>query len=113
MARAGIPVYRRGVLIRRAALAQEMLAAMGTAPVCVLRGHGVTTTGSSVAEAVVRALNIEALARVMLAAAQAGGNPPDLPEADAAELPDLGGRLNTESVWRYHLARLDLAGLGI
>ena len=113
MAREGIPVYPRGVLIRRAELAQEMLAAMGTAPVCVLRGHGVTTTGASVPEAVIRALNLEALARVMLAAAQAGGHPPDLPEADAAELPDLGGSLNTQSVWRYHLARLDHAGLGL
>src|SRR5262249_20930688 len=40
----GIPVYRRGVLIRTAALAAEMLDAMGDRPVCVLRGHGVTTT---------------------------------------------------------------------
>lgn len=111
MARDGIPVYPRGVLIRRAELAREMLAAMGSAPACVLRGHGVTTTGSSVPEAVIRALNIEALARMLLAAAQAGGHPPDLPEADAAELPDLGGTLNTESVWRYHLARLARDGL--
>ncbi len=86
---------------------------MGTAPVCVLRGHGVTTTGGSVPEAVIRALNLEALARVMLAAAQAGRHPPDLPEADADELPDLGGGLNTQSVWRYHLARLELAGLAL
>ena len=72
-----------------------------------------TTTGASVPEAVIRALNLEALARVMLAAAQAGGHPADLPEADAAELPDLGGGLNTQSVWRYHLARLTRAGLGL
>ncbi len=113
MARDGIPVYPRGVLIRRADLAREMVAAMGTAPACVLRGHGVTTTGASVAEAVIRALNIEALAKVLLAAAQAGGHPPDLPEADVAELPDLGGTLNTESVWRYHLARLEHDGLSL
>lgn len=113
MARDGIPVYPRGVLIRRADLAREMLAAMGGSPACVLRGHGLTTTGASVPEAVIRALNIEALARVTLAAAQAGGHPPDLPDADAAELPDLGGGLNTASVWRYHLARLEHDGLGL
>ncbi len=113
MARDGIPVYPRGVLIRRADLAGQMLAAMGEAPACVLRGHGVTTTGASIAEAVIRALNLESLARVVLGAAQAGGHPPDLTEADAAELPDLGSTLNEGSVWRYHLARLDHAGLGL
>jgi ribulose-5-phosphate 4-epimerase/fuculose-1-phosphate aldolase len=113
MATDGIPVYDRGVLIRRADLAAEMLRAMGDAPVCVLRGHGVTTTGASVADAVIRVLNLESLARMILAAAQAGGHPPNLPEADVAELPDLGATLNTENVWRYHLARLAHAGFGL
>ncbi len=113
MASDGVPVYPRGVLIRRADLATEMLAAMGDAPVCVLRGHGVTTTGASIAEAVIRAVNLESLARLILSAAQAGGRPPDLPEADIAELPDLGATLNTENVWRYHLASLGHAGLAL
>ncbi len=113
LARRGIPVYPRGVLISRAELAAEMLSSMADAPACVLRGHGLTTTGSSVAEAVVMALNIESLARVVLGAAQAGGHPADLPEADFAELPDLGAALNTLSVWRCHLARLEHAGLGL
>jgi 3,4-dihydroxyphthalate decarboxylase len=113
MARDGIPVYPRGVLIRRADLADEMLAAMGASPVCLLRGHGVTTTGSGIAEATIRALNLEALARIILGAAQAGGEPADLPDADIAELPDLGSALNTENVWRYHLTRLEHAGLGL
>lgn len=113
LARAGIPVYPRGVLIRRADLAEQMLAAMGTSPVCLLRAHGVTTTGASVAEAVARALSLESLAAVILAAAQAGAHPPDLADEDVAELPDLGAALNTESIWRYHLARLDHAGLGL
>jgi ribulose-5-phosphate 4-epimerase/fuculose-1-phosphate aldolase len=113
MARDGIPVCARGVLIRRADLAAEMLAAMGDAPACVLRGHGVTTTGASIAEAAIRALNLEALAQLILSAAQAGGRPAGLPESDIAELPDLGAALNTENVWRYHLARLNHAGLGL
>ncbi|MFI0448082.1 class II aldolase/adducin family protein [Actinomadura sp. 6N118] len=128
----GIPVYPRGVLIRRTDLAEEMLRAMGPAPVCVLRGHGVTTTGATIAQAVVRALNLEALARITLDTARASGAvqssgavhaggvvhaggavPPDLPAADIAELPDLGSTLNEESVWRHHLARLAHAGLGL
>ncbi len=113
MARDGIPVYPRAVLIRRAELAVEMLAAMGRSPVCVLRGHGLTASGVSIAEAVVRALNVEALARIVLGVAQAGGNPADLPEEDVAELPDLGGALNEETVWRYHLARLNRVRLAL
>lgn len=113
MAYDGIPVYPRSVLISRAELAVEMLAAMDSAPVCVLRGHGLTATGVSIAQAVIRALNVEALARVILGVAQAGGVPPSVPEADIAELPDLGSTLNEEHLWRYHLARLNRAKLGL
>jgi ribulose-5-phosphate 4-epimerase/fuculose-1-phosphate aldolase len=109
----GIPVYPRAVLIRRADLAAEMLAAMGESPVCVLRGHGVTTTGNTIAEAVLRALALESLARITLGVAQAGGRPDTLPPGDVAELPDLGPTLNEEHLWRYHLARLEHAGLSI
>jgi 3,4-dihydroxyphthalate decarboxylase len=113
LARDGIPVYPRGVLIRRAELAAEMADAMGDSPVCVLRGHGVTTTGATVAEAVIRALNLEALARITLGVAAAGGQPRDLPAQDLAELPDLGSTLNEEHLWRHHLARLEHAGLSL
>ena len=113
LARDGIPVYPRGVLIRRAELAAEMADAMGEAPACVLRGHGVTTTGATIAEAVIRALNLEALARITLGVAAAGGQPRDLPAADLAELPDLGATLNEQHLWRYHLARLEHAGLSL
>jgi len=107
----GIPVYPRAVLIRRPELAAEMLTAMGAAPACILRGHGVTTTGETIAEAVIRALNLESLARITLGVAGAGGRAPDLPAEDVAELPDLGATLNEQHLWRHHLARLDHAGL--
>jgi ribulose-5-phosphate 4-epimerase/fuculose-1-phosphate aldolase len=109
----GIPVYPRAVLIRRPELAAEMLAAMGGAPVCVLRGHGVTSTGATIAQAVLRALNLESLARITLGVARAGGQPPALPAEDIAELPDLGATLNEDHLWRYHLARLEHAGLAV
>ncbi len=113
LALAGIPVYPRAVLIRRPDLAAEMLAAMGDAPVCVLRGHGVTTTGGTIAGAVLRALHLESLARVTLGIAQAGGHPAELPAEDVAELPDLGATLNEDHLWRYHVARLEHAGLAV
>jgi ribulose-5-phosphate 4-epimerase/fuculose-1-phosphate aldolase len=86
---------------------------MGGAPVCVLRGHGVTSTGATIAQAVLRALNLESLARITLGVARAGGQPPALPAEDIAELPDLGATLNEDHLWRYHLARLEHAGLAV
>ncbi len=111
MALDGIPVYPRAVLIRRAELGREMLAAMGRATVCVLRGHGITTTGSSVEQAVVRALNLDVLARVCVDLARIGRQVPDLPPEDVAELPDLGAGFNDVTVWRHQVARLEQAGL--
>ena len=105
MALDGVPVYPRSVLIRRKELAAEMLRAMGGREVCVLRGHGITVAGATVQQAVVRALNLNALASVTLELARLGGVAPEIPAEDVAELPDLGGALNDESVWRYHVAR--------
>jgi len=113
MAAAGVPEYSRAVLIRRPDLAQEMIAAMGDSPVCVLRGHGVTTTGDSVEQAVVRALNLDVLARVTLDMARLGTAGADVSSEDMAELPDLGGAFNERAVWRHHVARLEWAGLGL
>ncbi|MGP4019296.1 class II aldolase/adducin family protein [Saccharopolyspora sp. 5N708] len=111
MAEAGIPVFPRGALIRRPELGVELARAMGDAPVCVLRAHGLVTVGDTVAQAVVRALNIDALARLTLRLGDALPAVPDLPPEDLAELPDLGGGFNDEQVWRHQLARLRHAGL--
>jgi len=106
MALDGVPVYPRSVLIRRPELAAEMLAAMGDRPVCVLRGHGITVAGETVRQAVVRALNLNALATVTVELARLGRVVPEIPAEDVAELPDLGSSFNDEAVWRYHVAKL-------
>jgi ribulose-5-phosphate 4-epimerase/fuculose-1-phosphate aldolase len=111
LARDGIPVYPRSVLIRRPELAHEMIAAMGDRPVCVLRGHGVTVTGESVEQAVVRALNLNALAVVTLELARLGRPAEPIPAEDVAELPDLGSAFNDLSVWRYHVAKARARGM--
>jgi ribulose-5-phosphate 4-epimerase/fuculose-1-phosphate aldolase len=113
MADAGVPVYPRAVLIRRAELGREMVTAMGDSDVCVLRGHGATTVGESVEQAVVRALNLDVLARVTLDLARLGRTASDVSSQDMAELPDLGGAFNDLAVWRHHVARLESAGLGL
>ncbi|SFL31584.1 class II aldolase/adducin family protein [Geodermatophilus ruber] len=106
LAAGGVPVYPRGVLVRDRRLAGEMVVAMGDRPVVVLRGHGLTSSGGSVAEAVLRAVSVDQIARLSLTVASAGGQLRDLPEEDMAELPDLGGGFNLTTAWRHELARL-------
>jgi ribulose-5-phosphate 4-epimerase/fuculose-1-phosphate aldolase len=106
LAAGGIPVYPRPVLIRTADLAAEMLAAMGDRPVCVLRGHGLTVTGGSVAEAVVRTIAVETLARATLELARIGASPGEVSTADQAELPDLGSGFTIDAQWRSLVADL-------
>jgi hypothetical protein len=66
-----------------------------------------------VEQALVRAANLEALARVNLSLAQLGTTP-TLPAAeDLAGLPDLGGAFNDLSVWRNFVALLEHDGLGL
>lgn len=116
MALDGIPIYPRKVLIRSTELGRELADAMGQAPVCVLAGHGIATVGSgeyAVEQAVVRALNLDALARVNVEQALLGGRAADLDDEDIAELPDLGSSFNDLNLWRHHVARLRLAGLDL
>ncbi|MDV3136807.1 class II aldolase/adducin family protein [Mycobacterium sp. 29Ha] len=102
----GVPVYRRGVLVRNRQLAQEMVAAMADRPVVVLRAHGLTSAAESVERAVLQAISVDTISRLSLQIASAGGTLADLPDDDAAELPDLGNAFNETIAWRHELARL-------
>ena len=113
LAAAGIPVHPRSVLIRTDELAADMVASLGDASALVLKGHGVVTTGADVADAVLRGLQIDTLARLHLRVRAAGTTPEAIPDADLAELPDLGSAFNRETLWRHHLAALEQDGLGL
>ncbi|HEX5493564.1 MAG TPA: class II aldolase/adducin family protein [Mycobacteriales bacterium] len=109
----GIPVWPRSVLVRRRDLAADLLAAMGTRPVVVLRGHGLVSVGSdrsdparAVAAAVVQSVAVESLARMMLAVAGTGASLVAVPDEDLAELPDLGAGFNVSTMWRHLCARI-------
>jgi ribulose-5-phosphate 4-epimerase/fuculose-1-phosphate aldolase len=106
LAEGGVPVYPRGVLVRDRRLAFEMLSSMGERPVVILRGHGLTSTGDNPAQAVLRAISVDTIARISLTVVSAGGILFDLSAEDRAELPDLGSGLNEETAWRHELARL-------
>lgn len=107
LAAGGVPVYSRSALIRSETLALEMIDAMGSRPVVVLRGHGVTAIGDSVPQAVLRVLSVDAIARMSLTVVSAGGTLRDISDEDLAELPDLGSSLNLEIAWRHELSRLE------
>jgi ribulose-5-phosphate 4-epimerase/fuculose-1-phosphate aldolase len=106
LAAGGVPVHPRGVLVRNRRLAAEMVASMADRPVVILRAHGLTSAAVSVEQAVLQAVSVDALARLSLRVVSAGGTLVDLPEADMAELPDLGAAFNTATAWRHELARM-------
>ena len=107
LAAGGVPVYPRSALIQNSNLARGMVDAMGDRPVVVLRGHGVTSTGDSVEQAVLRVLSLDTIARMSLTVVSAGGDLRDIGDEDMAELPDLGSSLNLGIAWRHELARLE------
>ncbi|MCV7093282.1 class II aldolase/adducin family protein [Mycobacterium interjectum] len=107
LARGGLPVYERSVLIRTSALGKEMVAAMGGRSVVILRGHGITSAAGTVQQAVLQAIGVDALARMSLRVRAAGGTLRDIDERDWDDLPDLGSGLNVEAAWRHEVARLN------
>ncbi len=101
------------MLINSDELATAMRAAMGDRPVCVLRGHGITTTGATLEAAVARALAVDALARMVERVARLGGQPTARPDDELAQLPDLGPGFNDLLQWRFRERLLRHDGLAI
>lgn len=106
LARGGVPVYARAVLIRNSLLGKEMAAAMGDAPVVICRGHGITSAAGTVQQAVLQAISLDQLARMSLRVRAAGGTLRDIDDADWDDLPDLGPAFTAEAAWRHEVARL-------
>jgi ribulose-5-phosphate 4-epimerase/fuculose-1-phosphate aldolase len=112
LAAGGIPTWKRSALIRTAQLAEEMADALGARPVVVLRGHGLVSVAdgapdTAIARAVLQAIAVDRLARTTLTVLQTGGTPERISYADLAELPDLGGGFNVETMWRHLLRRMN------
>jgi 3,4-dihydroxyphthalate decarboxylase len=105
-----VPTFPRAVLVSGPGAAAEMMATMGQRPVCLLRGHGLVTSGDSVRQAVLRALAVDRLARMVLDVHRCGATPEEVPAEDRAALPDLGGAFNVDLMWRHHLACLAADG---
>jgi ribulose-5-phosphate 4-epimerase/fuculose-1-phosphate aldolase len=59
---AGIPTFERSILIKRPSLGRDLADFMGTSPVCLMRGHGITTAANSVEEAALLAIHLNTIA---------------------------------------------------
>src|SRR6201991_270058 len=90
LARRGVPVYPRSVLIRTPALGREVVAAMDGASLGIPRGHGVVTVGESAPQAPLRALDLATLSAVFPEYGLSGGRPAPPSEEARSGLPDLG-----------------------
>ena len=110
LASRGAPEYPRSVLIRTAALGQEVMATMGDEAACLLRGHGIVVTGASVEQATLRAIKLEQLAQICWDLSLHGAVPSiapddleDLAPGGAAPLSAQGDRWT----WSHYLRLLD------
>lgn len=106
LARGGVPVYERAVLIANEQLGKEMVAAMRNRPVVICRGHGITSAAATVQQAVLQAISLDALARMSLRVLSAGGTLHDIADEDWDDLPDLGPGFTADAAWRHEVARL-------
>lgn len=82
LAAAGIPIFPRSALIRDRYMGEALAQCLGRKNVCILRGHGIVTTGASVQEATIKAIQLETLASVTLEIAKAGGIPEPISPED-------------------------------
>ena len=119
MAIDGIPTYERSILISNPALGEELVRAMGDARLCLMRGHGITTSGDSVEAASLAAIQLNELASLNYQAHLLGNPRPISDEDQQAFRRMLGNekKLSTDgqpngrvrSLWRYYqeLTRAD------
>ncbi|MFE4503231.1 class II aldolase/adducin family protein [Rhodococcus sp. NPDC056743] len=106
LAHGGVPVFPRAALIHSPALGDDVAGSLGDRPVVVMRGHGLTSTGTSVQEAVLRAISVDTIASLSLAVVSAGGTLRPISAQDLADLPNLGSGLNLGAAWRHEVSRL-------
>ena len=110
----GVPTFPSSLLITDPVAGAEFAVAMGDAPVCIMRGHGLTTAANSVEEAALAAIQIEELAAMQCEAEPLGGAT-DIPAGEQAVFREM--QVNTgygdfrlgepsgrsANLWRYYL----------
>ncbi len=97
----GIASYPRSVLVADDRLGDELARSMGTARACLMRGHGLTTRGGSVEEAVDVAVRVAELAEVNYRARLLGA-PHPIPDEDIATFRRAERPWRRDAAWRYY-----------
>jgi len=108
----GVPVYPRAITVTDRQLAADLLKVMEGKDVCLMYGHGITAVGRTVEEATVKAIKLEALARITWHATQRGPVR-TLSEEDLDYYSTHGpsGRSSSLPVWRYYVQLLEHQGI--
>ena len=86
--------------------AHKMMTAMGSRNIVIMRGHGVTVTGTTVEDATIRAVVFEALCRISWQLARAGVEAPEVSVETVEEYAAVWGRSgfaprHTDGFWRH------------
>lgn len=104
----GIPTFDRSVLISNPQLGHDLAGALGSHDVCMMRGHGITATGSTIEEAALRAISLNELAE-MNYRARLLGEPRPISDADIATFASMGkgpvkpiSANRNQAMWRYY-----------
>lgn len=109
----GIPTYPRAITITTPELGADLVKAMDSKRVCLMRGHGITTAHQSVEDAALDAIALNELATINYEA-QLLGDPEPISEEDQAEYRSRGesrqyapagnGRPGgrAKALWRYY-----------
>ncbi len=98
----GVASYPRSVLVSDDRLGDELARAMNDKRACLMRGHGLTTRGGSVEEAVDVAIRVCELAEVNYRA-RLLGEPRPIPEEDLAEFRARSAQgWRRDAAWRYY-----------
>jgi len=108
----GVPLYPRSVLISDDPLGDDLARAMGSSPVCLMRGHGITAAGATVEEATLNAIGLCDLAK-MNYEAYLLGDPRPISAEDQAEFRRIEERLaknagsRNRTLWNYYVELVD------
>ncbi len=104
----GIPTFDRSVLISNPDLGHDLAATLGSHHACMMRGHGITATGSSIEEAALRAISLNELAE-MNYRARLLGEPRPISDADIETFASMGkgpvkpiSANRNQAMWRYY-----------
>lgn len=106
----GLAAYPRSITVSNEELGQEFASAMGDKRACLMRGHGITSAGSSVEEATLTAIKLNELAEINYRAALLGDPRPIAQEDIDVLVGKTTGRastVHTASSWRYYCKLLD------